>query len=152
MRKDSKATRTRGWLYSGFIRNLPDQPFQPLEIADPFMRCVACHSEVRASDFVFTPYTNRADPAPARVPGTANRVEIFNNQFGPRELHAKAGTTVAWANYDAVPHDVKAADRSFESGNLPTQGRYFLTVTKPGTVAYFCAVHLEMRGWLIVTP
>jgi len=77
-------------------------------------------------------------------------VEIFNNRFGPEILRVKVGTTVVWANYDAVPHDVKAADRSFESGNLPLLGRYFVTFDRPGSVDYFCAVHLEMRGRVMV--
>jgi plastocyanin len=86
------------------------------------------------------------------VPQQANHVAIYNYQFGPRELRAKVGSTVAWANYDRVAHDVKAADKSFESGNIPIQGRYFVTFTKPGTVEYFCSVHLEMRARVIVEP
>ncbi len=151
MRKDSKVIgRTKGWVFSGFTRTGSDKPFAPLQFADPFMRCMACHAQMKASDFVFTPYMNRADPLAARVPTTASRVEMFNYQFGPKDLRVKAGTTVVWVNYDAVPHDIKAADKSFESGNVPTQGRYFFTVTKPGTTEYFCAIHLEMRGRIIV--
>jgi len=79
-------------------------------------------------------------------------VGIYNYQFGPRDLHVKVGSTVVWANYDGVAHDVKAADKSFESGNIANEGRYFVTFTKPGTVQYFCAVHLEMRGRIIIEP
>lgn len=79
-------------------------------------------------------------------------MEIFNNRFGPDVLRVRVGTSVAWANYDAVPHDVKAANRSFESGNLPLLGRYIQTFSSPGTVEYFCAVHLEMRGRVVVEP
>jgi plastocyanin len=152
MRYDSAAAATKGWVYGGYTRSGPDKPFEPLQIADPVARCVNCHAQVRAQDYVFTPYLNRPDPLPARVPQEANRVGIYNYQFGPRDLRVKAGSTVVWANYDAVGHDVKAADKSFESGNLPNQGRYFLTFSKPGTVEYFCAVHLEMRGRVIVEP
>jgi plastocyanin len=53
-------------------------------------------------------------------------------------------------NYDAVPHDIKAADGSFESGNLPTQGRFFFTFERPGEIQYFCAIHLAMRGRIVV--
>lgn len=152
MRYDSAAAATKGWVYSGYTRTGPDKPFEPVQIADPVARCVNCHAQVRAQDYVFTPYLNRPDPLPARVPQEANHVGIYNYQFGPRELHVRTGTTVVWANYDGVSHDVKAADKSFESGNLPNQGRYFLTFSKPGTVEYFCAVHLEMRGRVIVEP
>jgi len=149
-RKDSAASRTKGWVFNGYTRGGADQPFQPLAIPDPVVRCLDCHAQVRASDYVFTPYTNRPDPLPARAPAAGDRVEIFNNRFGPEILRVKVGTTVVWANYDAVPHDVKAADRSFESGNLPLLGRYFVTFDRPGSVDYFCAVHLEMRGRVMV--
>jgi plastocyanin len=78
--------------------------------------------------------------------------EIFNYAFSPRELRVKVGTTVTFANYDAVVHDVKAASAAFESGNIPTQGRHFETFSLAGTLEYFCAVHLEMRGRIVVEP
>ncbi len=152
MRYDSKATATKGWVYSGYTRSAPDKPFEPSQIADPVARCVNCHAQVKGQDYVFTPYLNRPDPLPARVPQEANHVAIYNYRFGPRDLHVKTGSTVVWANYDGVSHDVKAADKSFESGNIPLQGRYFVTFTQPGAVEYFCSVHLEMRGRIVVEP
>jgi len=148
-RKDSSAGRTKSWVFTGFTRNTASEAYQPLPIPDPVTRCLDCHAQVRNNDFVFTPYLNRPDPFPARG-GGGDRVEIFNNQFGPKDLRVRAGATVVWANYDAVPHDVKAANLSFESGNLPLLGRYLFTFTQPGTYEYFCAVHLEMRGRVIV--
>jgi plastocyanin len=105
---------------------------------------------MKATDFVFQPFTSRPDPLPPRLPAAADRVEIFNYQFGPQTLRVRAGATVTWVNYDLVPHDVKAADASFESGNLSSYGRYFLTFERPGTYEYFCGVHLEMRARVIV--
>ncbi len=152
MRYDSTATATKGWVYSGYTRSAPDRPFEPSQIADPVARCVNCHAQVKGQDYVFTPYLNRPDALPARVPQEANHVAIYNYRFGPRDLRVKSGSTVVWANYDGVSHDVKAADKSFESGNIPLQGRYFVTFTKPGAVEYFCAVHLEMRARIAVEP
>jgi hypothetical protein len=152
MEKDPSAGRTLGWKFSGFGRTAADAAFQPMEIADPVARCLNCHLQMGASDFVFTPFLNRADPLPGRKPSGGDRVEIFNYLFGPQTLRVKAGTAVTFVNYDAVAHDIKAADRSFESGNLPLQGRYFQMFAKPGTVQYFCAVHLEMRGQIVVEP
>jgi len=152
MRYATTAAATKGWVYSGYSRTAQDKPFEPGRIADPVARCVNCHAQVKAQDYVFTPYLNRPDPLPARVPQDAGHVGIYNYQFGPRDLHVKVGSTVVWANYDRVAHDVKAADKSFESGNLASEGRYFVTFTRPGAVQYFCAVHLEMRGRVIVEP
>lgn len=152
MRKDPTATRTRGWRFEGYSRNAADQPFQPIDIPDPVARCLNCHMQMKASDLVFTPYLNRPTPMPARQPSAPERVETFNYQFAPSVLRVKAGGTVAFVNYDGVPHDIKASDTSFESGNLPVLGRYFHTFDQPGTVEYFCAIHLEMRGRIIVEP
>ncbi|MGH6953391.1 MAG: cytochrome P460 family protein [Alphaproteobacteria bacterium] len=148
-RKDSSATRTRGWVFSGFSRRAADQPLEPLAIPDPVTRCLDCHAQVSSTDFVFTPYLNRPDPPAARSP-SGERVDIFNNQFGPSDLRVKTGAMVVWANYDIVPHDVKAANLLFESGNLPLQGRYVYRFEQAGTYDYFCAVHLEMRGRVVV--
>jgi plastocyanin len=152
MTKDRKATQTRGWRFSAFTRTAANQTFQPLEIADPVARCMNCHAQVKSYDLLFQPFTNRADRLPARIPAGPARVEIFNFIFGPQTLRVRAGTTVVFVNHDAVPHDVKANDRSFESGNLPQLGRYFQLFERPGTVDYFCAVHLEMRARIIVEP
>jgi plastocyanin len=152
-RKDAAQARTKGWVFSGFARNTATDAYQPLPIADPVVRCLNCHEQVRHSDQVFTPYLNRPDALPARPrPAAADRVEIFNYAFSPRELRVKVGTTVTFANYDAVVHDVKAASAAFESGNIPTQGRHFETFSLAGTLEYFCAVHLEMRGRIVVEP
>jgi plastocyanin len=152
MRKDPLATSTRGWKFEGYSRSAADQPFQPIDMPDPVARCLNCHLQVGATDLVFTPFTNRSDPLPARMSSAPDRVETFNFRFGPETLRVRPGATVVWVNYDAVPHDIKAADGSFESGNLPTQGRYFQGFDRPGAVDYFCALHLEMRGRIIVEP
>lgn len=151
-RKDSSAAQTKGWVFTGFTRTAADKPFEPLAIPDPVARCLNCHEQMRATDMVFTPYTNRKDPLPARAPAGGDRVEIWNYQFGPQTLRVKVGTAVTWANYDAVVHDVKAANRSFESANIPLLDRYFVTFDRPGTFDYFCGVHLEMRGRIVVEP
>lgn len=150
MRYDHTAARTKGWVYSGFTHTASDRPFEAAQIADPVARCVNCHAQVSRADYVFTPYTNRTMPVP--VPSMPAHVEALNYQFGPQPLHVKVGTPVTFVNYDVVPHDVKAADRSFESGNIPPFGNYTVIVTKPGTLAYFCAVHLAMRGTVTVEP
>ncbi len=152
MRKDPTATRTRGWRFEGYSRSAADQPFQPIDIPDPVARCLNCHMQMKGTDLVFTPYLNPPTSLPAREPSAPERIETFNYQFAPSILRVKAGATVAFVNYDRVPHDIKASDASFESGNLPLLGRYFHTFDRPGPVEYFCAIHLEMRGRIVVEP
>lgn len=151
MRKDPTAKNaSRGWVWSGYARTAESEQFQALPIPDPLMRCAACHMQVGASDLVFTPFTNRPDASAAPTPSQPDRVELFNYAFGPRELRVRRGASVTFANYDLVPHDVKAADRSFESGNLPTLARHFQSFDRSGSFDYFCNLHLEMRGRIIV--
>jgi plastocyanin len=152
-KKDPRETRTRGWIFSSFFgRSAATEPFTERPLRDPVAQCLNCHGQVRASDFVFTPWTNRPDPLPARIPAQPDRVEIFNYQFGPQTLRVKAGATVVFVNHDLVVHSVKAADLSFESGNMPLFDRVFFAFQRPGTFEYFCSVHLEMRGRVVVEP
>lgn len=152
MEKDRSAARTKGWKFSAFTRQAADQPLQEGAIPDPVARCLNCHLQMGATDFVFTPWLNRADLPPAPAPRVPDRIEMFNYRFGPQTLRVRPGASVVFVNYDAVVHDVKAADRSFESGNVPVLGRFFHTFERAGTLDYFCAVHLEMRGRIIVEP
>lgn len=152
-KKDAGATRTRGWVFSGFFgRRATNEPFTETALRDPVAQCLNCHAQVQGYDFVFTPWTNRPDRLPGPVPTQPERVEIFNYQFGPQTLRVKAGATVVFVNHDLVVHSVKAADLSFESGNLPLFDRVFFTFERPGTFDYFCSVHLEMRGRVVVEP
>lgn len=152
MIKDRTASQTRGWRFQAFTRTAADQPLRESAIQDPVARCLNCHLQMGATDFVFSPFLNRPDAPAARVPALPDRVELFNYRFGPQTLRVRVGGSVAFVNYDAVVHDVKAADRLFESGNLPTLGRFFQTFDRPGTVEYFCPLHLEMRGRIVVEP
>lgn len=152
MSKDRSATQTKGWRFFSFTRQAADQPLVEGAIQDPVARCLNCHLQMGATDFVFTPFLSRANLPPARTPTLPDRVEVFNYRFGPQTLRVRVGTPVVFANHDAVVHDIKAADRSFESGNLPLLGRFFHTFSRPGTVDYFCAIHLEMRGRVVVEP
>ena len=152
MTYDHRAVTTKAWVFSGYTRSAADKPFAAIPIADPVARCLNCHAQVHAADYVFTPYANRTDMPPAPTPAQPAHIEAFNTQFGPAALRVKAGTAVTWSNFDLVPHDVKAADKSFESGNIAPFGTFTATLTKPGTVEYFCAVHLGMRGTIDVEP
>jgi plastocyanin len=60
------------------------------------------------------------------------------------------GTTVEWANNDALPHTVTANDRSYDSGNIAPGRTYRHTFTKAGSYAYFCVLHPFMKGVIVV--
>lgn len=60
------------------------------------------------------------------------------------------GDIVTWVNEGDAPHTVTAADGSFDSGVLWRGDAWSLTPTAPGWYPYYCALHPDMRGLLIV--
>ena len=90
----------------------------------------------------------------ARAAAPANAavtVHIVNFSFKPDHLTIPAGTTVTFVNDDNEPHTASAVNKSFDSEGLDLHQSFKHTFTKPGTIAYFCEMHPNMRGWLIVT-
>jgi plastocyanin len=84
-----------------------------------------------------------ADPAPAKI-------EIDNFTFAPQQLIVKAGTTVIWRNRDDIPHAVASSTRVFKSQALDTDDTYAFTLTTAGTYEYFCSLHPQMTGTIVV--
>jgi Icc protein len=82
----------------------------------------------------------------------ANEIGIDNFQFSPSPLKVARGTTVTWVNNDDVPHLIVSTRNAFkQSGILDTDGRFSVTLAKPGTYDYFCSLHPKMVGTIIVT-
>jgi plastocyanin len=91
-----------------------------------------------------------ANPAPAvAAPGvTAARLEIKNFEFS--SITAKPGATVTITNRDDAAHTVTADKGGF---NVKASGKSSASLrapAAPGTYAFFCAIHPEMRGTLTV--
>ncbi len=79
------------------------------------------------------------------------QVGIDNFNFTPSVLTVKAGSTVTWINKDDVPHLVVSVKGAWkQSPVLDTDQRYTVTLTKPGTYDYFCALHPKMQGKVVV--
>ncbi|HEY8672025.1 MAG TPA: cupredoxin family copper-binding protein [Terriglobales bacterium] len=80
----------------------------------------------------------------------ANVVSIDNFTFTPPELTVAVGTTVKWVNHDDIPHLVVNKDKVFRSKALDTDDSYSFTFTSAGTFNYFCGLHPQMVGKVIV--
>jgi plastocyanin len=75
-------------------------------------------------------------------------VKIDNFTFTPKELTVKAGTAIVFRNRDNIPHSVVGA-----KGNaLDTDDSFSFIFAKPGTYEYFCGLHPQMQGRIVVTP
>jgi plastocyanin len=90
-----------------------------------------------------TPATQPAAPSAT--------VKIDNFTFMPQTLTVSPGTRVTWVNRDDSPHTATSTQKVFASKALDTDDEFSFTFTKPGTYAYFCAIHPHMTGRIIVT-
>jgi plastocyanin len=105
----------------------------------------AYHGRIVVTD---EPGAGPGDPAPP--PSPSGDVEIVDRAFRPGVIEIAAGATVRWVNRDA-DHTVTARDRSWDSGIFDTGGTFERAFTQPGTFEYFCILHPEMIGTVLVT-
>jgi plastocyanin len=81
-------------------------------------------------------------------------VNIVNFTFNPSPLTIPVGTTVVWTNQDTAPHTATSDPGSaftFDTGNLQKGQSGRVTFNTAGTFTYFCKVHPNMHGTVIVT-
>jgi plastocyanin len=96
---------------------------------------------------------------PAVAPGAASaagagagqtEVKIDNFTFSPATLTVKAGTQITWTNGDDIPHTVVSDGQTFKSKVLGTGEKFTFTASKPGTYSYYCSIHPNMTGKVVV--
>ena len=90
------------------------------------------------------------DAAKATSTAPSVQVKVDNFTFAPETITVTANSTVTWVNSDDVPHVIASTDGLFRSKALDTDDKYSFTFSKPGTYAYFCAVHPKMVGKIVV--
>jgi plastocyanin len=79
-------------------------------------------------------------------------VDIQNHAFSQQTVSVAVGSQVTWVNLDQDPHSVadSSDNKQFHSAALDTQDKFSVTFTKPGKYAYFCTLHPDMVGTVIV--
>ena len=106
--------------------------------------------KIQALAFVFV--VALAWPA---LPVVAQTVEvnIRDYKFEPSQLEIKAGTAVKWTNQEKrTSHSVLfTGPGGFESERMFPGESWQRTFDKPGTYAYTCGPHPEMKGGIDVT-
>ncbi|MEZ5320735.1 MAG: cupredoxin domain-containing protein [Microthrixaceae bacterium] len=73
-------------------------------------------------------------------------VNATDNDFQPRNLVVKAGTTITFKatghnQHDVVPDDPKAFDFTVLPEKLPVGGEATFRFNKPGRYYYYCSLH-----------
>jgi plastocyanin len=77
-------------------------------------------------------------------------VKIGNFTFNPKQITVNVGDTVVWINHDDIPHTVASQTQAFRSKALDTDDKFSFTFATPGTYPYFCALHPQMTGTIVV--
>jgi plastocyanin len=77
-------------------------------------------------------------------------VKIDNFTFNPKQITVNVGDTVVWVNHDDIPHTVASQTQAFRSKALDTDDKFSFTFATPGTYPYFCALHPQMTGTIVV--
>jgi plastocyanin len=104
------------------------------------------------------PVQTLVTPAPTPISQASvseNTITIKNFAFTPRTITVKMGSTVRWENQDSSPHriifiDKDGQDTSLDSSVLSSTQAWSQIFYKPGTYPYYCKIHPEMTGTVIV--
>ena len=95
--------------------------------------------------FAFLPFASRAA---SHLPPT--NIEIKGFAYDPAEVEITAGHDVIWTNMDGARHTVTFDNGRFDSGRLRRGESTRLKFTGKGEYTYFCALHPNMKGKIIV--
>jgi plastocyanin len=77
-------------------------------------------------------------------------VDIADFTFGPNSVTITAGGTVTWTNSDSAPHTATGDGGSFDTGTMDPGGSASITFDTPGTYTYYCSIHPNMTGTVVV--
>ena len=78
------------------------------------------------------------------------RIDIKAFMFTPVKLSIATGTRVTWVNDDDDPHTVVETHKVFHSPALDTHDSFSYQFDNPGTFEYFCGLHPQMVGKVVV--
>jgi amicyanin len=88
------------------------------------------------------------------APAATASVQILKDSYAPPSITIKAGDSVTWSNAYTTPgngHTVTSSGRGpLKSPSLSQGGTFSYTFAAAGTYAYYCAIHPDMTGTVIV--
>jgi len=71
--------------------------------------------------------------------------------YEPKTLVVHVGDTIEWKNKDIYQHTVTSMHgKTLNSGTIEVGKSWRYTATKAGTFPYYCTLHPNMKGTLIV--
>ncbi|KAF2393940.1 cupredoxin domain-containing protein [Pseudomonas frederiksbergensis] len=79
------------------------------------------------------------------------KIDIKEFMFGSKDMTVAVGTKVTWVNDDEIPHTVAETHKVFRSGALDTNDSFSYVFNTPGEFEYFCSLHPQMIGKIVVS-
>lgn len=79
-----------------------------------------------------------------------NEITIENFAYSKPSITIKAGESVTWTNKDSVGHTATADDGSFDTPLIEQGQSETVMFDKPGTYAYHCTPHPNMKATVVV--
>ena len=87
---------------------------------------------------------------PASTANATVTVHIKDSAYVPSVISVAPGTVVRFVNDDTQAHTVTAVNNSFDSTGLNAGEAWAYRFSKPGTYAYYCVLHTNIRGKIVV--
>ena len=79
------------------------------------------------------------------------QITIDKLVFTPAEVSVKVGDTIEWINKDALLHTATATNGDWNV-NIPASQSGQVVMKKPGAADYYCKLHPNMKGRVVVAP
>jgi len=92
-----------------------------------------------------------ATPAASAAPAEAVEVAIVDFGFDQETVEIPVGTTVTWTNTGDVIHTTTSKDGLWDSAIMNTGDTFSYTFDTPGTYDYWCTLHPNMLGTVVVS-
>jgi plastocyanin len=98
---------------------------------------------------VVGPATPAANERGAATASKAAQVKMVSFAFRPGTVNVAKGARVVFKNTSGLPHTATRRG-SFDTGRVAPGGAKGVTFSTRGTFGYFCKIHPEMRGRVVV--
>ena len=80
----------------------------------------------------------------------STRVRILDFRFAPRRVEIGQGTAVLWKNVGDQTHTSTGRNGLWDSGDIAPGDKFRRRFNDTGVFRYFCEIHPDMRGRVIV--
>jgi plastocyanin len=92
-------------------------------------------------------------PAVAERPPPKASVSMADFAFSPSRTVVATSGEVTWTNRGTKPHTATFDDVNINTNRVePGDSAELIAPGQPGTYSYFCSIHSQMRGVLVVSP